>query len=1517
MNTIRHILLVLFFCALAPASALSYDGNITHPGLAKETARVYNLKYDPDLTPEEISALIVGAVREDISPRWINHFYDPSTGEGWSGEKMGAIGTKTARFLARVFVGTEEPLSSLEWMRNRLIQQRYSRYEGDRTLGRAFDEYLAGNKAEAYKTLGYILHLLQDASVPAHVRQDSHLGALGDGKDPYEEWTTKYKDSSLTVPGAENVVLLCDSIDDCFKNLARYTQENFLSRDTLGSYQSPTIVRMQQVGTEGAAPLYALFSHPIDGHGEGDRMIGITEKKRGAVVMFSDTVHAEYWKHLSEMAVATGARIIKLFHDEAPREKERREYPARLIRYDVSHLIAPMVSPIGELQKARDFSLSLLGSAGGFFNSILGEGEKPEFTVDLGDSTKAEKKEIGVAEKESGQKKTDKPKQEAITAVRVIDGDTIELSSGALVRYIGIDAPEIEREGKKAECFANEAKKRNETLVLGKAVRLERGSEEADRHGRLLRYVWVGDTLVNQKLVEEGVARAFDFGYPHFYTAVFAEKSLKAKSARLGIFGPVCASLQKTEKSEEQDEKNEQEGALRLAEAPEKLLISEVRAGSDEFVEIYNPSSRSVPLGAYYFAYYSSSRDRWSEPWRSKQFPEDAKVAPNGYYVIAFGDGAGASNWKPYSSSQLSDRAGTVALWFGDPKNTASRKIDAVGWGGVFLSEGAAASYSGEQESIIRFPDGADTDFNASDFRKTSKPTPGGANVFIGPASGGSGAQESTAPRPDAGEIPVTYPKLLITEIQIESPGNVHNEFVELYNPNDYVVDLTGWSVQKKTAGGASFETFAPKSLFEGKSIAKHSYFVIAHPSSTIAANVFVKADKRIASNNTIALRNPLKNPEVNIIDKIGWGSAGDCEGTCAVQPAAGNSIQRKMESGLFSDTDDNRADFEIRACPSPGALSAECVPASSPTSTVSTSTVRALSASYNPGNVSMTLSWELASSTEHIASFAATSTDIEYEIRALDSSGEWNNGAVFIAGAHGTSTERRIDEIGRKYTFAIKAIKNGAPENGFAVSNEIEAPSFFSAFYFYQNPLAPDTSPIIEAYYPSFPFVPSVFVPDSKYSAVEFILHSSPTSTASSPTAATTTLKTTYRIRCAPFIPPLTPVDRVFIFDAGKSFPCPGGLANTAFDQTEALEDLHFLVSADPAQTINDGDYLNIHFYSASGAYTLGYGTDPIMKLVAKDVTRYYFAKPTADKLREMHLAPVKPIVTATSVQERVAEPFVQIAFSTSTDADSLDKDIKYFLRITASSTATSTATSTFGMFYPFGLGPGSVPKPISGDEVIEVWATNLPPVFYPADSGTFKFSIRACDNFMNCSEESSDNASILAVPKKIVDIQPGDSWGHRIAFSGQGAATSTWYSYFGAAQRFTVHASIELKTIRVFLETRAPTGARVSVMRDKTSSSTAIYAEAISSLSIPINSGLLAIDIFPPNGTILEPGNYDVVIEAMPPDETASFWYLISRSGTLFHEGHRRASFILEGGAWQENEPDLAITVFGSLAP
>ena len=126
-------------------------------------------------------------------------------------------------------------------------------------------------------------------------------------------------------------------------------------------------------------------------------------------------------------------------------------------------------------------------------------------------------------------------KDMAIVA-RVIDGDTVELADGEHLRYIGMDAPETVNPKKPIQCFGPESSARNKELIEGKVVRLEKDVEDKDKYGRLLRYVWLGGTMIDLELVKEGYARAYPYPPDTKYAKEFAAAEASAKVVRLGLW---------------------------------------------------------------------------------------------------------------------------------------------------------------------------------------------------------------------------------------------------------------------------------------------------------------------------------------------------------------------------------------------------------------------------------------------------------------------------------------------------------------------------------------------------------------------------------------------------------------------------------------------------------------------------------------------------------------------------------------------------------------------------------------------------------------------------------------------------------------------------------------------------------------------------------------------------------------------------------------------------------------------
>ncbi len=89
---------------------------------------------------------------------------------------------------------------------------------------------------------------------------------------------------------------------------------------------------------------------------------------------------------------------------------------------------------------------------------------------------------------------------EVVRVIKVNDGDTFLTSDSQHVRMLGIDAAESYQPG------GDVATEILGKYIMGRMVRLEPDRQDKDHFGRLLRYVWVGDTCVTFLMVERGYA---------------------------------------------------------------------------------------------------------------------------------------------------------------------------------------------------------------------------------------------------------------------------------------------------------------------------------------------------------------------------------------------------------------------------------------------------------------------------------------------------------------------------------------------------------------------------------------------------------------------------------------------------------------------------------------------------------------------------------------------------------------------------------------------------------------------------------------------------------------------------------------------------------------------------------------------------------------------------------------------------------------------------------------------------
>jgi micrococcal nuclease len=120
---------------------------------------------------------------------------------------------------------------------------------------------------------------------------------------------------------------------------------------------------------------------------------------------------------------------------------------------------------------------------------------------------------------------------------RVVDGDTIALTSGARVRLVQIDTPEVGS----GECYSRAAARDLRRLLpVGSVVSLEADGrlDSIDRYGRLLRYVWYRGKNVNLELVRNGSATVWMYGgVSGKYAPALLSAGRSARAAHRGLWG--------------------------------------------------------------------------------------------------------------------------------------------------------------------------------------------------------------------------------------------------------------------------------------------------------------------------------------------------------------------------------------------------------------------------------------------------------------------------------------------------------------------------------------------------------------------------------------------------------------------------------------------------------------------------------------------------------------------------------------------------------------------------------------------------------------------------------------------------------------------------------------------------------------------------------------------------------------------------------------------------------------------
>jgi micrococcal nuclease len=128
------------------------------------------------------------------------------------------------------------------------------------------------------------------------------------------------------------------------------------------------------------------------------------------------------------------------------------------------------------------------------------------------------------------------PAGDDVSVARQIDGDTVEVTRGIKVRFIGMDTPE---KFGTVECYGIEASRYTASLIpVGTRLRLVYDVERLDRYGRTLAYLYrVSDGLfINAALVRDGYAQVYTYPPNVAHVDDFVALQREARAANRGLW---------------------------------------------------------------------------------------------------------------------------------------------------------------------------------------------------------------------------------------------------------------------------------------------------------------------------------------------------------------------------------------------------------------------------------------------------------------------------------------------------------------------------------------------------------------------------------------------------------------------------------------------------------------------------------------------------------------------------------------------------------------------------------------------------------------------------------------------------------------------------------------------------------------------------------------------------------------------------------------------------------------------
>ncbi|HHT12285.1 MAG TPA: lamin tail domain-containing protein, partial [Propionibacterium sp.] len=142
------------------------------------------------------------------------------------------------------------------------------------------------------------------------------------------------------------------------------------------------------------------------------------------------------------------------------------------------------------------------------------------------------------------------------------------------------------------------------------------------------------------------------------------------------------------------------------------------------------------------------------------------------------------------------------------------------------------------------------------------------------------------------------------------------HKYIELYNPTDAAIDLTGYGLSYSSASNEGLGNVCNLT----SSLEAGGFYVVTVGSNDTNGEAVVGDQNctNINPSGTNGAMNLVTGVDT-VVDLVGWGTAKRYEGSAAAAYPGGNTTAGSITRTGAVDTDDNAADFTFTETPTPG----------------------------------------------------------------------------------------------------------------------------------------------------------------------------------------------------------------------------------------------------------------------------------------------------------------------------------------------------------------------------------------------------------------------------------------------------------------------------------------------------------------------------------------------------------------------------------------------------------------------